>query len=101
MLCNMSDRTIDLKWGGTIVSLNPGDQCDVMLSFGNILLEDRFMAKFPGKLQKGCFIVGGGPDASFVPEDVPLPVKEVKEPEKKPEPPKQAISKPVGRPKKR
>jgi len=57
MLKNVSKETIELKWTGVVVSLNPGDCCDVTKSFGVedkqiIALEDRFVSKFKNKIQK-------------------------------------------------
>lgn len=53
MLRNISDKTLDLKWSGVSISLNPGDCCDVTVSFAaDILLEDRFMSKFKDKLEQ-------------------------------------------------
>ena len=53
MLRNISNQTIELKWGGKEVSLNPDDYCDVEVSFNaDLLLEDRFISKLAGKLEK-------------------------------------------------
>ena len=57
MLRNVSNATVNLQWGGVVVSLNPKDLCDVTTSFGAtgntiVALEDRFVGKFNGQIEK-------------------------------------------------
>ena len=91
MLKNISNGTVDLKWAGTVVSLNPKDCCDVTASFNAlgmeiVALEDRFVSKFKGKIEK------------FTPK-ASIPDQPDKMPETVPEPEKRGILR--GRPKKR
>lgn len=55
MLKNISNETVNLKWDGVEVSLNPGDVMDVTTSYGAkdkliSSLEDRFINNSQGKI---------------------------------------------------
>jgi hypothetical protein len=77
MLKNVSGGTVDLKWGRTVFSVDPGSCLDVSVAYGAkdkafLALEDRFVSKFPG------IIVKFTPEAIQEPLPAPAPVIPIK-----------------------
>ena len=88
MLRNTSNEKLTLMWAGISTALNPKDTCDVSVIYkvhdkDLLALEDRFVSKFKGAIEK------------FIPE--------VKTPEIAQPKPKEEEKPPIkqGRPKKR
>lgn len=57
MLRNISNEGLNLSWGGIVVVLAPNGLCDVSTAYLAkdkliVALEDRFVGKFKGKIEK-------------------------------------------------
>jgi len=83
MIKNISDGLVHLKWGGESYFLSPNQMLKVEDMFSVKgkeiqMLEDRFIHKFLGKVER-------------VEDDAPKPIVEVKAPEIAIKPPKKGI----------